>query len=342
MSLTVRELESSDYARWDAFVAEQETATFFHRIGWKRVIEKAFGHRCPYLYVEADGEIVGVLPLVHVNSRLFANALISTPFCVYGGALACSADVSETLYAAARERGENLGVDYAEFRERDARHPDWPRKDLYYTFRKTLADNDDENLQAIPRKQRAVVRKALKNGMTVEFDADVDRFYPLYALTLRNLGTPIFAKRFLTLLKEEFGDDCEIMTIVHDNQPVASVLSFYFRDEVLPYYAGAGESARDLKANDFMYWALMSHAVEKGMRIFDFGRSKKGTGPFQFKRHWGFEPEPLNYEYVLIGDEQMPDLSPANPRYQRKIRLWQKLPVAVTRVIGPVLARNLG
>lgn len=342
MPVTVKELKPEDAGRWDAFVAKQSDATFFHRLGWKRVIEKAFGHRCPYLVAEAEGEIVGVLPLVHVNSWLFANALISTPFCVYGGAVAVSDEAAQALYAAAVERGRALGVDYAEFRERSARHADWPRKDLYYTFRKKLADNDDDNLKAIPRKQRAVVRKALQNDMTVEFDAGVERFYPLYALTLRNLGTPVFAKRFLTLLKHEFGDDCEIMTVVREGVPVASVLSFYFRDEVLPYYAGASAAARDLKANDFMYWSLMTHAVRKGVRIFDFGRSKKETGPFQFKRHWGFEPEPLNYEYVLIGTEQLPDLSPANPRYQRKIKLWQKLPVGVTRVIGPVLARNLG
>lgn len=342
MSITVTDLTTEDHARWDEFVAAQADATFFHRVGWKHVIENAFGHDCPYLVAHVDGEIVGVLPLVHVNSRLFANALISTPFCVYGGAVAVSTEAAEVLYTAAAERARTLGVDYAEFRERSPRHPDWPRKDLYYTFRKTLADNDDDNLKAIPRKQRAVVRKSLGKDMTVVFDAHVERFYPLYALTLRNLGTPVFAKRYLTLLKREFGDDCEIMTIMHAGKPVASVLSFYFRDQVLPYYAGASEDARHLKANDFMYWELMSHAVKKGARVFDFGRSKQGTGPFQFKRHWGFEPEALNYEYVLVGDQQLPDLSPANPRYQRKIQLWQKLPVAVTRVVGPWLARDLG
>ncbi|ROO33073.1 FemAB family XrtA/PEP-CTERM system-associated protein [Salinisphaera orenii] len=332
----------TDTHRWDAFVAEAPDATFFHQAGWKRVIEGAFGHRCHFLYAETDGRIEGVLPLVHVKSRLFANALISTPFCVYGGALAATERAEAALYAHACELARRLGVDYLEARERTPRHADWHGKDLYYTFRREIAADDEANLQVIPRKQRAVVRKAMKLGMAAEIDSDVERLYPLYAYSLRNLGTPVFSKKYMTLLLETFGDAVEVLTITHEGEPVASVLSFYFRDEVLPYYAGAGERARELKANDYLYWALMSHAAARGVRVFDFGRSKRETGPFHFKRHWGFEPQPLAYEYYLVEADSLPDLSPANPRYQRVIRAWQKLPIPVTRVIGPLLSRNLG
>lgn len=332
----------TDTRRWDAFVAEAPDATFFHQAGWKRVIEGAFGHRCHFLYAETDGRIEGVLPLVHVKSRLFANALISTPFCVYGGALAATERAEAALYAHACELARELGVDYLETRERAPRHADWHGKDLYYTFRRELEADDEANLQMVPRKQRAVVRKAMKLGMEAEIDADVERLYPLYAYSLRNLGTPVFSKKYMKLLLETFGDAVEVLTITHEGEPVASVLSFYFRDEVLPYYAGAGERARELKANDYLYWALMSHAAARGVRVFDFGRSKRDTGPYHFKRHWGFEPQPLAYEYYLVEADSLPDLSPANPRYQRVIRAWQKLPVPVTRVIGPLLSRNLG
>ncbi len=340
--LQLRTLEDAEAARWDAFVDGAANATFFHRAGWKQVIEGAFGLRCHYLYVEDRGAIVGILPLAHVHSRLFANALISTPFCVYGGAVATSEAAYAVLERGARELAQRLGVAYLELREREAHHHDWPHKDLYCTFRRAIDADDDANLKAIPRKQRAVVRKALTQGMAVETDTDVARLYTLYAHSLRNLGTPVFARKYLRRLCEVFGEACEILIVTHAGTAVAGVLSFYFRDEVLPYYAGALESARALKANDFMYWQLMRRAAAQGARIFDFGRSKRETGAFAFKRHWGFEPQPLPYAYALIGASQMPDLSPANPRYQRMIRAWQKMPVALTRMVGPMLARSLG
>ncbi|MGB7755912.1 MAG: FemAB family XrtA/PEP-CTERM system-associated protein [Salinisphaera sp.] len=331
-----------DSAAWEAFVAASPDATFFHRAGWKEVIERAFGHRCYFLYAERAGHVEGILPLVHVKSRLFANALISTPFCVYGGVVADSAEAEAALYAEACERANALGVDYFESRERAPRHVDWPRKDLYYTFRRELADNDDDNLKLIPRKQRAVVRKGIKNGLTWVIDDDIDRFYPLYAYNLRSLGTPVFSQKYMRELLRVFGEDCDVLTVIHEGEPVAAALNFYFRDEVLPYYAGAGESARDLKANDYLYWALMQHAVARGARVFDFGRSKVDTGPYHFKRHWGFEPQPLAYEYYLSGMDSMPDISPNNPKYARFIKVWQKLPLPVTRLVGPWLSKDLG
>lgn len=331
-----------DTAAWEAFVAASPDATFFHRSGWKAVIERAFGHSCHFLYAERAGEIEGILPLVHIKSRLFANALISTPFCVYGGVVADNAAAEAALYTEACERADALGVDYFESRERAPRHGDWPRKGLYYTFRRELADNDEDNLKQIPRKQRAIVRKAIKNGLSWTIDADIDRLYPLYAYNLRSLGTPVFSQRYMRELLRVFGDDCDVLTVTHEGAPVAAVLNFYFRDEVLPFYSGAGPTARDLKANDYLYWALMQHAVAHGARRFDFGRSKVDTGPYHFKRHWGFEPQPLAYEYYLSGMQSMPDISPNNPRYAMAIKAWQKLPLPVTRLLGPWLSRDLG
>ncbi|MDA3922478.1 MAG: FemAB family PEP-CTERM system-associated protein [Salinisphaera sp.] len=339
--VSVREL-GSDIAAWDAFVQQTPAATFFHRAGWKQVIETSFGHRCHFLYAERAGRIEGVLPLAHVNSRLFANALISTPFCVYGGAAATTEAARDALYARACELAEKLEVEYFESREPQPTHEDWPRKDLYFTFRREIADNDEDNLKAIPRKQRAVIRKACQAGLDWSIDSSTDRLYDLYVYNMRSLGTPPVAQKYLDCLQSVFGSDCEILTITHEATPVASVLSFYFRDEILPYYSGAGPQARDYKANDYLYWALMSHATERGVKWFDFGRSKRDTGPYHFKRHWGFEPQPLPYEYYMVGIDHMPDLSPNNPKYAYFIRAWQKLPLRVTRMLGPWLARDLG
>lgn len=342
IDLDVKQLDAAAMRRWDAFVKATPQATFCHRAGWKTVLERAFNHRCHFLYAERDDHIEGVLPLAHVNSRLFSNALISTPFCVYGGIVATTDAARAALDAKACELAHELGVEYLELRQAEAGSSKRPTKDLYYTFRREIAADPDDNLRQIPRKQRAVVRKGIKSDMQSTIDTDIDRFYAVYSESVRNLGTPVFSKKYPAVLQEVFGDDCEILTITHDNQVVASVMSFYFRDEVLPYYGGGGQLARGLKGNDFMYWELMRRAGERGIRWFDFGRSKADTGPFHFKKHWGFEPQPLHYQYELVRRAEMPNLSPTNPRYQRAISLWQKMPLRLTQLLGPPLAKNLG
>ncbi len=341
-TLSVRPATTADRERWDRFVNAAPSATFFHRFGWSSVIERAFGHKMYFLLAERGSEIVGVLPLGHISSLLFGNSLISTPFCVYGGPVAAEPAAQEALIAAAVELAQKLGVDYLELRNRTPLCADWPTKDLYVTFRRPIVADDEKNLGAIPRKQRAVVRKGIDGGLVSELATEVDEQWRAYAESVRNLGTPVFSRRYFELLKSEFGDDCEIVTIRHDGAAVAGVMSFYFRDEVLPYYGGGVAAARNLNANDFMYWEVMKRAAARGVRLFDYGRSKKDTGPYRFKKHWGFEPEPLFYQYHLVKARAMPDLSPNNPRYRLFIGMWKKLPPVLARLIGPPIARNLG
>lgn len=334
--------EVNEKQRWDAFVDRCPEATFFHKAGWKDVLERSFGHSTHYLYVESDGAIEGVLPLGHIKSRLFGNALISTPFCVYGGIVAASQKARDALDQAASDLARDLSVDYLEMRNREVCFQDRPRKDLYVTFRKDLDADPEVNLKAIPRKQRAVVRKGIKAGLQGAIDSDLDRFYKIYAESVRNLGTPVFSKSYFEVLREIFGESCEILTIEDKGIPVSSVMSFYFRDEVLPYYGGGTAEARALKSNDFMYWDLMCRAIKRGVRVFDYGRSKQGTGPYRFKTHWGFEPKPLHYEFDLVKAEQLPDINPLNPKYKLFIGLWQKLPLPLSMLIGPWISRDLG
>ncbi|HKJ72015.1 MAG TPA: FemAB family XrtA/PEP-CTERM system-associated protein [Gammaproteobacteria bacterium] len=341
--LAVRPLEAGDEARWDAFVEGCPEATFFHLSGWKTALERGLGHRAPFLLAEREGAVEGILPLGHLRSWLFGNALVSTPFCVYGGVAAVSDEARRALEEEALRMAEDKGVDFLELRHRQPRHPDWPaRRDRYATFRKTLDPDPDVNFAGIRRKQRAEIRKGIQAGLQAEVDPDVERFFPVYAESVRNLGTPVFPKRFLRTLKEVFGADCEVLVIRHGGRVLSGVLSFYFRSEVLPYYGGSVREARAVSANDFMYWALMRRAVEAGVAVFDFGRSKTDSGAYHFKRHWGFEPVPLHYEYRLVRSREVPDVSPANPRYQRLISAWRHLPLPVTRAVGPWIARSLG
>lgn len=341
-AVAVRPLRDADLGRWDAYVSTHPDATFFHRAGWKRVIEAAFGHRTHFLLAERAGAIVGVLPLAEIKSRLFGHGLGSLPFCAYGGIVADDAQASRALDEAAQALAIELRVGALEYRNQTARHADWPTKDLYVTFKKAIEPEVEANMNAIPRKQRAMVRKGIKAGLVGEIDAGVERFFHAYASSVHRLGTPVFSKKYFRLLKEEFGDDCEVLTIVREGQLIASVLSFYFRDEVLPYYGGGVEAARAVAGNDFMYWELMRRACERGLGGFDFGRSKRGTGAFDFKKNWGFEPTPLHYEYFLVRDTGVPEINPLNPKYRLFIQAWKKMPLALANAIGPHIVRNLG
>lgn len=337
----VDELTPADTADWNGFVGQHPQATFFHLSGWQNAIEQGLGHRTRYLIARRSGRIEGVLPLAEVKSRLFGHTLVSTPGCVYGGALASCDDVRTALTGHACALAETLGVDALELRHIEAVEPDWPTKDLYYTFRKQITDDDEANMKAIPRKQRAMVRKGIKVGLVSETTRDVGRFYAIYAESVRNLGTPVFPRRYFEMLARVFGDACELLIVSHQGRDVAAVMSFYHRDEVLPYYGGSRSIARSLYGNDFMYWALMCNAARRGARLFDFGRSKQGTGPFSFKKNWGFEPQPLHYQYHLVRSDRMPDVNPKNPKYKYFIEAWKRLPLPLANAIGPMLARHL-
>lgn len=339
--LSVRGFCEPDRAAWNSFVHAHPEGTFFHLAEWQDVLARAFGHRAHYLLAEQSGEVRGVLPLAQVKSRLFGNALISTPFCVYGGAIAQDESTHTALESAACDLARRLGVDYLELRHRRRRHPEWPCADLNVTFRRPMSEDAEANMLAIPRKQRAMVRKGLKAGLRSEVDAGVDRYYAVYSESMRNLGTPVFSRSFVRVMRDVFGESCDIVTILKEQQPLATVLNFYFRDEVLPYYGGGVPEGRAVAASDFMYWEVMERARRRGCRIFDFGRSKIGTGSYDFKTHWGFEPEQLHYEYYLVRRREMPKLNRMNPRFSLAIKLWRRMPVKLTQVIGPPLARYL-
>lgn len=342
LSLQVKTLTDKDVSRWDAFVNTNDQATFFHLSGWKKVIEESFGHRTYFLFIEKDREIQGILPLAHVKSVLFGNNLVSLPFCVYGGIVANSREAYQNLLDAACRLSNDLKVDSLELRNVDQKQEGWETKNLYVTFRKEIPSDSEDILKFIPNKQRAVVRKGIKAGLISDVDWDWKRIYRVYSESVRDLGTPVFSSKYFRILGETFGEQCRSLLVTHSGKDVAGVLSFYFKGQVLPYYAGSTEAARPLYAHGFMYWDLMRRAAEEGIRIFDFGRSKVDTGSYGFKKNWGFQPEPLFYDYYLVKAEKVPQVNPSNPRYQLFIDSWKKLPLSVANKLGPFLAKNLG
>ncbi len=343
-----RLLDAAAVPAWDRFVASHPAATFFHQAAWAGLIDRVFGHTPYFVLAEQDGAICGVLPLVHMRTRLFGSTLASLPFCVYGGPLAADAGTLRALESYATDLQRRLGAPSLEFRLRDPLPDGWlaedrwaAREGLYVTFRRPIATSDEANLKAIPRKQRAMVRKGIDLGLRSETSREAGRVWPIYAESVRNLGTPVFPRRWFEQLLTEF-EDADVVTVLDDGRPIAAVLNFYWRGEVLPYYGGGTAAARGRYGNDFMYWEVMRRAAERGCTGFDFGRSKSGTGAFAFKKNWGFEPQPLPYRYRLAPGGAIPEHNPLNPKYKLMIETWRRLPLAVANLLGPHIVRGLG
>jgi FemAB-related protein (PEP-CTERM system-associated) len=343
LAVSVRPFRAGDAGRWDDFVRARTDGTFFHLSAWQRVVERAFGHRTYYLLAERAGALTGVLPLTHVRSALFGSSMISNAFGVYGGPVASDEDSRRALDAEAARLTDAIGAPVLEMRGMAPGRADWRTKSgLYETFRKPILASVEANLKAVPRKQRAMIRKGMQNGLRSEIDDGVDRLHRVYAESVRNLGTPVFAKSYFRILVEEFPECSDILTVTDGGQAVAAVLNFYFRDEVLPFYGGGVRHARALAANDFMYWEVMRRACERGFRLFDFGRSKTGTGAHAFKRNWGFEPTPLSYQYRLAPGRQLPELNPLNPKFRLLVAAWKRLPLPVANRLGPLIVKGIG
>jgi len=342
-AVSVRPFQAGDERRWDQFVCAHANGTFFHLSGWKRVIERAFGHRTYYLIAERGSAITGVMPLTHVKSLLFGSSLISNAFSVYGGPIAEDTETQCKLEREAVRLMDAIPVPVLELRNFSASCADWPcKRDLYASFRRRLDSSVEQNLKSIPRKQRAMIRKGMRSRLKSETDESVERLYRILAESFRNLGTPVFSESYFHILREEFSTCSDIVTVTCDGHAVASVLNFYFRYEVLPLYGGGVRAARSIAANDFMYWEVMRRACERGYRNFDFGRSKVGTGAFAFKRNWGFQPTPLVYQFRLSPGTPMPDLNPLNPRFKTFIAVWKRLPLSVAIRLGPSIVRGIG
>jgi FemAB-related protein (PEP-CTERM system-associated) len=346
-SVRVANIDEPDEAhRIDVFVREADAATPFHLTGWSRAAAQGCGQASHYLVAEdGRGAIAGVLPLTEVHSPLFGRALVSSGFAVDGGVLAASPSVAKQLIAQAVRLATQLSCPTIELRGGAMPGRDWHRdRTTYLGFARDLASDDEAELLAIPRKQRAEVRRALGFELDVVTGKNERaEHYAVYAESVHNLGTPVFPRALFEAVLDELEDEADILTVRHEGRAIASVLSLYWRGTVMPYWGGGTRDARAWRANDLMYYALMCHARSvKGCTRFDFGRSKAGTGPAAFKRNWGFEGVPLSYAKLSLDGGEVRDINPMSPKYRVQVAAWQRLPLWLANRIGPWISRGLG
>jgi FemAB-related protein (PEP-CTERM system-associated) len=336
----VKELRSGDEGAWDEFVQRSPSGTFFHLSGWMRAAKTILGRRCYGLMACREGQITGVFPIAWVRSHLFGDCMVSLPLTVYGGICADDEDSHAALLAAGAGLADRLGVKYLEMRNRsDAFPTSLPRRDLYVTFTQNLSAGADKLMQGLPRDTRYAVRKSLKAGLEWIEDLATDEFYEIYARSVHRLGTPVFSRQLFHFLRSEFARQTRIFGVRKGNTTIAGVLCFYFRDQVLPYYGGALSEYYKDSPNNFMYWNLIAQSCKEGLQEFDFGRSKQGTGSFQFKSAWSMQVTELPYRYHLVRAKEVPQLSPVDKKFQLPVAAWKRMPYPWTKVLGPRLTR---
>jgi FemAB-related protein (PEP-CTERM system-associated) len=335
----IRRLDEVGTDAWNELVEAAPEGTFFHLAEWESVVVRSFGFRSHYIAAADDSGVIGVLPLFVVKRPLLGTALMSTPVCVVGGAVALSTEAATFLEAAAIAQAKKLNVDYLEIRDANRRLDGWHQHEQFWTFTLPILDTEEANLKAIPRRQRAVVRKAIKLGLTASVDRNIDPFYSLYAQSMHRVGTPAYPKTYMQALLTHFGERTEIITVNKERRPLCSMLCFRYKNQTLPYYAGATAEAYASFAYTFTFWSAVKRGLELGYEMADFGRSIQGTGSFAFKKNWGMDYQPLHYQTYLVRGRQHPSMDPASLKFRAFSATWKRLPRFLVDRLSPFASR---
>lgn len=336
--------DCTDRHAWDEYVHSSDLATNYHRYGWRNVVENSFGHPCHYLAARDNSDaLVGILPLVYMQSRLFGKFLVSLPFFNYGGLLCNDREIGEALLAEAELLRQELGAEHVELRHSEPWQGDLPAKQHKVCMKLELASTAEAQWQAFNAKLRNQIRKAEKSGCTAvvggqELLAD---FYTVFVRNMRDLGTPVYSQKLFAEVLNAFPDHTRIIAVYLEGKPVAAALITWFRKTVEIPWASSIRDFNPLCPNNLLYWTALQHTLEIGCSCFDFGRSTPGEGTYKFKEQWGAKPFQLNWQYLLPQGIALPELNNKNPKYEMAIRLWQKLPLPVTRIMGPHIVKNI-
>lgn len=330
-------------AEWDAYVDAHTDGTVDHLWQWREIFQDVFGHENVYLVARRGGEMVGVLPLVRFRSRLFGRFVVSLPFLNYGGVLASDDVAAAALVERARTVGAEFGAAHVELRHRRRQATELPYREHKLQLTRSLPATSEALWAAVDRKVRNQVRKAQKDGLTAESGGGelVEAFYAVFATNMRDLGTPVYSKRLFSETLRLFPDRARVHVVRAGGVPVAASITLRHRDAVLVPWASSLREYRARCPNMLLYWTMMEAAVQSGASTFDFGRSSPGSGPHQFKVQWGATETPMQWEYVLLSRNAVPEQGPDNPKFSAAIDGWKRLPVAVANIIGPHIVRHI-
>lgn len=336
--------QPQDRARWEEYLKGASTATLYHDLGWKEVVEKSFGQKAYYWYAEdRSGQIRGIFPAIHLKSFLFGSFMVSLPYFNYGGICAEDDFVATALLKEATEWAAEEKISHIELRQEAPLNIGLPFKTAKVSMRLPLPSNSDELFKTFDAKLRSQIRRPTKDGMIAKIGRieELDSFYSVFSENMRDLGTPVYPTFFFKNILEAFPDTSWICTVYQNTLPVASGFLIGFRETLEIPWASSLRAYNRSGPNMLLYWTALSWACDRGYRVFDFGRSTPGEGTYKFKEQWGAKAVPLYWYYWMKNEGKLPELNPKNPKYAAAIQLWKKLPVGLTRMIGPAIVKNL-
>ena len=340
--IQIKTLDSDTSSAWDEYVSHHPDASFYHLSGWKSVIEKSFGHKAIYLYAMKNSRVVGVFPLVHLKSILFGSFLISLPYLNYGGVLANDNEIENLLLADAIKTAQNLKADFIELRHTAAKDLNLMNKQHKISMFLTLPNDPEILWKNLDAKVRNQVRKGEKNNLTIEHGSieKLHDFYAVFSINMRDLGTPVYSKQFFKNIIQQFKVS-KIFIVYSKDKPIAASMVMGLKNRLEIPWASSLREYNQLCANMFMYWHVLKYACESGYSQFDFGRCTPEESTYRFKKQWGAQPVQLNWQYWLANGKPLPEINPNNSKYQSAIKIWQKLPVGVTKLIGPPIVKYI-
>ncbi|NKB37616.1 MAG: FemAB family PEP-CTERM system-associated protein [Gammaproteobacteria bacterium] len=342
--MKIFELSDADNERWDNYISDESTASIYHLSGWRNLIQEQFGHQACYFYAESeDGVVEGVLPLIRLKSLLFGDYMVSVPYFNYGGVIARDKSVEDALIEHAYAIGNQLGVSHIEFRDTVHREQFSDLRTDKVAMVLELPELEEELWQALGSKRRAQIKRPLRENPEVhQGGLDLlDDFYRVFAINMRDLGTPVYSKKFFSAIIETFPSHCRLIVIRLQGKAVAAAFLIGYKDRLEIPWASTLRSVNSSSMNMLLYWEVIKYAIQSKFQCFDFGRSSVDSGTFRFKKQWGAVPQQLYWHYWLKEGEPMPQLSPSNPAFQLAIRCWQKLPLFVSTSLGPGIVKNL-
>ncbi len=340
--MKISQIEGQD-AAWDEFVSAHPEGKIYHLSGLQKIIRQAFGHETLFLQASQGGEITGVLPLVHMRSRLFGNFMVSVPFFNYGGICAKDEESKTELLNHAVQLARERQVSHIELRHVAPQYSSLKSRSHKVSMQLELPADPEVLWKSFKSKLRSQIRRPQKEGIEVKIGRLelLDDFYTVFSTNMRDLGTPVYAKRLFATVLRAFPHNSWIVAAYKGQLPLAAGFLLGFRDTLEIPWASSLRKYNRLAANMLMYWHALKLAIQEGYQKFDFGRSSPEAGTYKFKAQWGARPVPLHWEYWLSNGGALPDISPQNSKYQMAIRVWQKIPLPITRMIGPAIVRNI-
>ncbi|NKC12964.1 MAG: FemAB family PEP-CTERM system-associated protein [Gammaproteobacteria bacterium] len=333
-----------DFAEWDAFTASHPHGTLYHQSAWKRLIEELFGHECYFLLARRFGQgIAGILPMVRQRSRLFGDYLVSMPYVNFGGVLADNASVAAALLVEGALHAQRLGCSHLESRDVIPQPVQWPCRTDKIVMQLALPESSEQLNHQLRTKLRAQIKRPLRSGAIAYVGGGelLRDFYTVFAVNMRDLGTPVYSRAFFASIAQTFAENIHIVIVRVGRRPVAGAFLLRTGTRMEIPWASSLRAYNHLSVNMMLYWEVLKLAIELDCELFDFGRTTPDSGAHKFKQQWGAQPRQLYWHYWLRDGSELPGLNPNNPKYALAIALWQRLPVWVSRIAGPLIVRNL-